>query len=148
MALHLGWDDLLISDFSPEDCERWLAHWSGWVTGRVLPLHMSKFGDWFLRHPDGNTSELSVIEGTYSRIASTPDEFTALVNSQEWQEEHLLSRIVYQLHERKIIPAKGQCYGFPLHPRLLGRLDSSQAMIMEIGAWQAVCASVLSARPQ
>lgn len=108
---------------------------------------MSKFGDWFLRHPDGSTSELSVIEGTYSRIASTPDEFTALVNSQEWQEEHLLSRVVYQLHKRKIIPAQGQCYGFLPHPRLLGRLDSSQALIMEIGAWQAVCASFLNAKP-
>jgi len=148
MTIQLGWDDLLIRDLPPNDCGRWRAHWSGWITGRVLPLYMSKFGDWFLRHPDGSTSELSVIEGTYSRIASTPDEFTGLVNSREWQEEHLLSLVVYQLHERKIIPDQGQCYGFTLHPHLLGRLDSSQAMVMEIGAWQAVCASFLNARPQ
>ena len=105
---------------------------------------MSKFGDWFVRHPDGATSELSVIEGSYSRIASTPDEFMALVNSREWQEDHLLSLLVYQLHERKIISVQGQCYGFAPHPRLSGRLDINQAMIMEIGAWQAICAATLA----
>ena len=105
---------------------------------------MSKFGDWFLRHPDGSTSELSVIEGTYFRIASTADEFMALANSREWQEDHLLSLFVYELHERKIIPAQGQCYGFAPHPRLSGRLDINQVMIMEIGAWQAICAAILA----
>jgi hypothetical protein len=91
--------------------------------------------DW---HPDGSTSELSVIEGTHSKIASTPDEFMALLNTQEWQEEHLLSLLVYGLHERKTIPSQGQCYGFAPHPLLSGRIDIDQAMILEIGAWQGI----------
>lgn len=89
MTIQLGWNDLLIRNLAPHQCKRSLAHWSGLITGRVVPLYMSKFGDWFLRRPDGSTSELSVIEGTYSKIASTPDEFTALVNSPEWREDHL-----------------------------------------------------------
>ncbi|MBO0911108.1 MAG: hypothetical protein J2P13_04895 [Acidobacteria bacterium] len=141
MAIQLGWEDLLIGNVPRNESERWLGYWSGWITGRVLPLYMSMFGDWLLRHQDGSTSELSVIEGSYSRIASTPDEFLALVNSREWQEEHLLSLIVYELHERNIIPAQGQCYGFAPHPRLSGRLDINQATTMEIGAWQAICAA-------
>jgi hypothetical protein len=144
MTIQLGWDDLLIRNLPANECERWLGHWSGWITGLVLPLYMSKFGDWFVRHPDGSTSELSVIEGSYSRIASTPDEFMALVNSREWQEDHLLSLFVYQLHERKMVPVHGECYGFAPHPRLSGRLDINQAMIMEIGAWQAICAATLA----
>ena len=39
------------------------------------------------------------------------------------------------------IPAEGQCYGFARHPRLSGRIDVNQAIIVEIGAWQAVCAA-------
>lgn len=144
VTIQLGWDDLLIRNLSPSECERWLSHWSGCVAERVLPLYISKFGDWFLRHPDGSTSELSVLEGTYSTIASTPDEFVALVNSREWQEDHLLSLFVYELHERKVIPAQGQCYGFAPHPHLSGRLDINQAMVMEIGAWQAICAAMLA----
>jgi hypothetical protein len=144
MAIKLGWDDLLIQDLRTEDCQNWLREWSGLVSSRIAPVYMSKFGDWFLRHPDGSTSELSVIEGTYSKIASTPDEFMALVNSQEWQEDHLLSLLVYQLHERKTIPVQGQCYGFAPHPLLSGRIDVNQAMIMEIGAWQGICAATVA----
>lgn len=144
MAIQLGWDDLLIQNLQQRECERWLSHWSGWVLGRVLPLYMSKFGDWFLRQPDGSTSELSVLEGTYKIIASTPDEFVGLINSQEWQQEHLLSRLVLQLHERNIIPAEGQCYGFAPHPILSGRIVTNDALIMPIGAWQYVCADMLA----
>jgi len=144
MTIQLGWDDLLIQNLQQLDCEKWLSHWSGQVPGRVLPLHMSKFGDWFLRHPDGSTSELSVLEGTYKTIAATPDEFTGLINSQDWQEEHLLSLIVLQLHERNIIPAEGQCYGFAPHPMLSGRIDANDALVMPVGAWQYICAGVLA----
>jgi hypothetical protein len=147
MAIHLGWNDLLIQNLRMDDCQKWLSHWSDIVSGRVAPVYMSKFGDWFLRHPDGSTSELSVIEGTYSKIASTPDGFMALVNSQQWQEEHLLSLLVYQLQERQTIPADGQCYGFAPHPRLSGRIDVNQAMIVEIGAWQAICAAAIALKP-
>ena len=90
MPLKLTWDDLLIQSISPSDASEWLGYWSGMVTGRVAPVFMSKFGDWFLRRPDGGTDELSVIEGTYSSVASTPEEFASLVNSQAWQEQHLL----------------------------------------------------------
>jgi hypothetical protein len=143
MTIQLGWDDLLVRNLPTNECGGWLANWTGFVTGQVLPLCMSKFGDWFLRHPDGSTSELSVIEGTHAKIASTPDDYLTLMNSQQWQEDHLLSLFVYQLHERKLIPAAGQCYGFAPHPRLSGRIDLNHAIIMEIGAWQAVCAATL-----
>jgi hypothetical protein len=147
MAIQLGWDDLLIQNLQKQDCEKWLGHWSGWMSGPVLPLYMSKFGDWFLRHPDGSTSELSVLEGTYKKIASTPDDFMGLVNSQDWQEEHLLSLIVFQLHERKIVPAESQCYGFAPHPMLSGRIDINDVLIMPIGAWQSICSQTLGSGP-
>ena len=133
MPSKLTWDDLLIQKFSEPDVRTWLGYWSGMVGGRVSPVFMSKFGDWFLRRPDGGTDELSVIEGTYSSVASTPEEFTQLLNTQEWQEQHLLSFQVAQLHERGIIPAVGQCYAFTPHPGLIGRIDIERVMLMDIG---------------
>lgn len=112
------------------------------VGGRIAPIFMSKFGDWFLRRPDGGTDELSVIEGTYSSVAFTPEEFTRLVNTQEWQEKHLLSFQVAQLHERGIIPAAGQCYAFTPHPAWVGRIDLERVMLMDIGVWQHICAQL------
>jgi hypothetical protein len=142
MPTKLTWDDLLIQSFSESDVRTWLGDWSGTVGGKVAPVFMSKFGDWFLRRPDGGTDELSVIEGTYKSVASTPEEFSRLVNTQEWQEVHLLSIQVAQLHERGLIPAAGQCYAFAPHPALTGRIDINRVMLMNIGVWQHICAQL------
>ena len=144
MATKLTWDDLLIQNISESDARTWLGYWAGMVGGRVAPVFMSKFGDWFLRRPDGGTDELSVIEGTYSRVASTPEEFASLVNTQAWQEKHLLSFQVAQLHERGTIPGPGQCYAFAPHPAFSGRIDIERVMLMDIGVWQHICAQVFA----
>src|SRR5581483_10245601 len=123
--MKLTWDDLLIQHISPEDARAWIAPWSHLVTGPFAPVFMSKFGDWFLRRPDGSTDELSVIEGTLRRVAVTPDEFMANVNRVEWQEEHLLSFHVAQLHERGLIT---------------GRIDLNLARIMTMRVWQSIAA--------
>jgi hypothetical protein len=140
MLSKLTWDDLLIHNFPVSDARTWLGYWAGMVSGKVAPVFMSKFGDWFLRRPDGGTDELSVMEGTYSSVASTPEEFASLVNSQPWQEQHLLSFHVAQLHERGLVPQAGQCYAFAPHPAFLGRIDIERVMLMDIGVWQHICA--------
>jgi len=140
MPSKLTWDDLLIQDIAASDAHEWLGYWSGTVRAKVAPVFISKFGDWFLRRPDGGTDELSVIEGTYASVASTPEEFSLLVNTSAWQEEHLLSFQVAQLHERGIIPPRGQCYGFAPHPAFLGRIDIDRVMLMDIRVWQHICA--------
>jgi len=146
MPLKLAWDDLLIQKFTESDVHTWLGYWSGKVPGQVAPVFMSKFGDWFFRRLDGGTDELSVIEGTYSPVASTPEEFALLVNTQVWQERHLLSFQISQLHERGIIPQSGQCYGFAPHPKLVGRINIEQVMLFDIGVWQHICAQTLVAQ--
>jgi hypothetical protein len=140
MPAKLTWDDLLIQNISPADARTWLGYWSNRVGGTVAPVFMSKFGDWFLRRPDGGTDELSVIEGTYTQVAATPEEFNSLVNSQAWQEVHLLSLQVAQLHERGLIPGAGQCYAFAPHPAFLGCIDVDKVVLMDIAVWQHVCA--------
>lgn len=146
MQIKLTWDDLLIQNFSETDARAWLGCWSEKVPARVAPVFMSKFGDWFLRLPDGRTDELSVIGGTYETVALTPDEFTKLVNTPEWQEKHLMSFFVLKLHERGMIPKQGQCYGFAPHPIWVGRIELEQAMLMDIRVWQHICAQSVEVR--
>src|ERR1700759_1807699 len=130
--MKLTWDDLIIQNISMEDAQRWIEPWSAHLEGQFAPMCMSKFGDWFLRRPDGSTDELSVIEGTLQRVALTPEEFMANVDRVDWQEEHLLSFHVAQLHERGLIPGAGECYGFAPHPILTGRIDLNLARIMTL----------------
>ena len=146
MPVKLTWDDLLIQKFAESDVRTWLGYWPNKVPSQVAPVCMSKFGDWFLRRPDGSIDEFSVIEGTYSSIASTPKEFAVLVNSQAWQENHLLSFHISKLHERGIIPKSGQCYGFAPHPILLGRIEIERVMVFDIGVWQHICAQTFIAQ--
>lgn len=138
--MKLVWDDLLIQDLSPEEITSGIAPWSSLVTGPFDFVFMSKFGDWFLRRPDGSTDELSAIEGTLQRVATTPEEFADCVNRVEWQEQHLLSFHVAQLHARGLIPAAGQCYAFAPHPIFTGRIDLAHARLMSIPVWQSIAA--------
>lgn len=146
MTIKLTWEDLLIQRFPPEKVAAWLAGWSGWTSGRIAPVAMTKFGDWFLRRDDGSTEELSVIEGTYERVAATPEEFESLMNQREWQEQHLLSRLVLSFHEKGIIPKEDECYAFAPHPTLTGKISLDHVMIMKIGVWQHICAETLGGR--
>jgi hypothetical protein len=147
MTHKLIWDDLLIQSISPEIAAGCLAMWRPLVQGRVAPVFMSKFGDWFLRRPDGNTAELSVIEGTFNTISRTPEEFSSCVNTQEWQEVHLLSRQVHELHQRGLVPGPGQCYAFAPHPAFTGKLELGTVMLMDIVVWQSICAQLFAAGP-
>ena len=146
MTIQLTWDDLLIQNVSPDDAAAWIAEWSALVSGRFFPVFLSKFGDWFLRRPDGTTELLDVLEGTLTTIASTPTEFDAMVNEVQWQEEHLLSWLVYQLHEDGKIPRSGQCYGFAPHPQLGGQIDRRNVMILDTIVCQSICSQTFYPR--
>ena len=140
--MKLTWDDLIIQGFPNDDTQRCIAPWAHLLRGKFTPLFMSKFGDWFLRRPDGSTDELSVIEGTVQCVARTPGEFAEIVNRVEWQEEHLLSRLVAQLHERGLIPGAGECYGFAPHPVFTGHIEIEHARLMTLYVWQALAAQL------
>jgi hypothetical protein len=147
MPAKLTWDDLLIQNIAPAEAARCLGLWGHLVQGRVAPVFMSKFGDWFLRRPDGATVELSVIEGAFETVAQTPQEFSALANTQDWQELHLLSLHVHALHQRGLVPGPGQCYGFAPHPAFTGKIDVSTAMVMDILVWQSISAQIFAPKP-
>ena len=68
-----------------------LAEWTWLVPDAATPLFLSAFGDWVFGHPDGSIWVLSVLEGTYVRIAATADDYNHLHQSQEWLEETFLS---------------------------------------------------------
>jgi hypothetical protein len=142
MPVKLTWDDLLIQNITPAEAARCLGLWGSLVHGRVAPVFMSKFGDWFLRRPDGSTVELSALGGTFETIARTPEEFDACVNRRDWQELHLLSLQIYDLHQRGIIAGSGQCYGFVRHPAFVGKIEVSSAMVMDIPVCQSICAGI------
>lgn len=145
MSIKLTWEDLIIEDLDPKQVEDWAAEWGSVLTGQFSPLFLSKFGDWFIRRPDGSTEMLDLMEGNLSVIAQSPEEFQQLMNTPSWQEDFLLSLVVLGFHEKGIIPTAGQCYGFAPHPALVGKIDNDTVMLMDIPVWQSICAQTLTA---
>jgi hypothetical protein len=142
----LTWSDLLIQDISPDDCRRWLEPWSWLIEGHFAPEFLNKFGSWFLRRPEGHVEMLDVFTGRVEKVADSNEEFVGLVNEGWWQEVYLLSELVYELHQRGIIPGPGQCYALAPHPAVGGpnpangeKVDARFVMVMDIPAWQSLC---------
>jgi hypothetical protein len=142
MTIELTWPDLLIEDPTPAQVDAWLSPWAWLVKGKVQPLFLSRFGDWFLRRPDGSTQRLDVLAGTLTTLAATPAAFEAMLNDPQWQDEQLLRRLVRRLHEQGKIPGPGEGYAFTPHPAFTGRFEPADATVMEMGAWQAASAQI------
>ena len=143
----LTWDNLLIQEITADQFRKWLAPWTGVVTGRVALAFLNKFGWWFMRRPEGHVEVLDVFSGELRRVAETYDDFIRNVNERAWQESYLLSEWVYQLHEAGKVPGPGQCYALTPHPILggpnstIGRpIDSEFVMLMDVFVWQSICA--------
>jgi hypothetical protein len=152
--MRLTWADLLIEEIPSDDFERWMGNWSSIVGGQIAPAFMSKFGMWFLRRPEGHVEMLDVFTGTVEQVADSYEAFIADVNQQWWQEVYLISELVFKLHEAGKIPGPGQCYALAPHPALGGPnpmldqpVDPRFVMVMDIGAWQSICAQAVGVGP-
>lgn len=150
----LTWSDLLIQDMEPEQFGEWLSPWAGLVDGTVGPEFLNKFGSFFLRRPEGHVEILDVFNGRLERIADTYEAFIRDVNEQWWQEVFLLSELVFRLHQADQVPGPGQCYALVPHPALGGpnpangdAVDPRFVMVMDVGAWQKICAQFVGPVP-
>ncbi len=145
MPTRLTWADLLIEDFDREEATALRGLWDWLVGGEAEPVFFSRFGDWFLRRPDGRTQMLDVLEGTLATVAGSPAEFEDRVNDPGWRDEHLLPALIAELHRRDKVPGPGQCYAVIPHPRDGGRFEPEFILVADLPLWQAICAH--SARP-
>jgi hypothetical protein len=136
------WGDLFTDDPSL-DIGKLLVLWPGTVAGRVRPIGMSAFGDIYFERPGGQIERLDVLEGGITRVASTQDEFSKLMNTRTWQEENLLSEGVALLAERGLNRQPQQCFAFVPHPVISGKIEWSRVMLMDAFPWHSICSQLL-----
>ena len=112
------------------------------VKGEYRAIAASKFGDWFLERPDGTVQMLDAIEGTLEQVASSFNEFRELINMQARQEEWLLSELVFTMHEKNVIPSRGECYSFKLPLVLGGKAESQNVEVCDFRIWVSICGQI------
>jgi hypothetical protein len=134
--MKLTWKDLFVDDLSADEVVRWFSPWSFLIQGRVAPLLVTKFGSWYFERPDGTVDLLDVLSGEVRPVARGQDEFRSQVNSQAWQEIHLLSRLVYELLVAGKVAGRSESYSLIPHPVFGG---ANPNHVDEIDLWQSIC---------
>jgi hypothetical protein len=143
----LTWDDLFV-DASVLDFNSLLLKWPDLIIGEIRPLGASVFGDLFFERRSGEVIKLDVLEGGVHLVAPSSQHFADLMNSPEWQEQHLLSQGIALLKEKGLSRDQGQFFGFAPHPALAGKIDWSRVMPLDAVVWNSICAQTLGVTPK
>ena len=139
MEQRLTWADLLIDPPSTGMAEI-LAPWRAILNGKFRPIAFSAFGNLFFERPDGSVHVLDVIDGEVTGVAPSFTSFQTLVNTREWQEEHLASELIWQLRQRGLRPGVNECYAISPHPVFGAGITPDRIMPMSIQVWLSLSA--------
>jgi hypothetical protein len=111
--------------------------------GSVRPIGASAFGDLFFERRTGGVEKLDVLEGGLRPVAASFEEFSNLMNSEDWQKAHLLSNGVALLKDKGVSKTQAQFFGFAPHPSFAGKIVWSSVLPLVAIVWHSICAQTL-----
>lgn len=118
------------------DVEDLLVPWRWLIPPSATPLFISVFGDWVFGAPDGSLWALSVLEGTYSKIAASGAEHNRLKASFAWLDETFIAGWQEIAHRHGMVPAVHECIGWKVHPALGGAFEKENLNIFSMRVYQ------------
>jgi hypothetical protein len=113
-----------------------LGPWRWLVPSDATPLFISVFGDWVFGAPDGSVWALSVLEGSYSQIASTGAEYNHLKASFEWLDRNFMASWQEIAHRHGLAPSVHECIGWKVHPALGGAISKENLKVFGMRVYQ------------
>ncbi|HEY7643766.1 MAG TPA: hypothetical protein VH858_01895 [Hyphomicrobiales bacterium] len=128
----------LMIEASQYDTALLLAEWAWLVPDTATPLFLSAFGDWVFGDPDGSIWVLSVLEGTYERVAATAGDYDRLQQSQDWLEETFLSGWQPIAAAHGLEPAAHECLGWKIHPLIGGKFEPANLQLFSMVVYQSL----------
>jgi hypothetical protein len=141
--IKLTWQDLIVDNVSADEAARWLADWEWLGVGKIAPIFLSRFGNWFFQRPDGSVHMLGITDATVEQVAPDFSQFQAAVNTQEWQEKYLCSALVVAYRRDGIVALDRQVIGFVPHPVHVESLRTCKPMVFDMPVWQSICGQTL-----
>ena len=104
--------------------------WWGFFSKAYRLVGVSLFGDCFLQDFSGEIDMLDLVAAKIRTIASCPEEFGALIDQPEYQQEWLLADLVRALDPLR--PEVGQCFAFRTPPILGGELAPGNVIVWDL----------------
>jgi hypothetical protein len=142
-VIKLTWDDLIVDHITSGEAAAWMAEWQWLGLGRIAPIFLSRFGNWFFQRPDGSVHMLEVTEAAVEQVAPDLARFQEEVNSPQWQEEFLYSALLLKYRRQGIVALERQVIGFAPHPALVQSLDKCRVMVFDMLIWQSICGQAM-----
>jgi len=115
--MNLG--DYLI-DCSRFDWQKLLASWHWLLPSEFTTWVMNRFGDLFLKTPDGKIHRLALDDGSLTVLAESKDQFCDRLDESGVADDWFLIPLVDELVAAGRALNEGQCYGFIQIPILGG----------------------------
>lgn len=123
---------------SSYDTSSLLAQWRWLVPSSDTPLFISAFGDWVFGNPDGSLWVLSVLEGTYERVAQNSTEYNTLLKSTEWLEKTFIAGWLPIAARDGLEPKLDQCLGWKVHPVIGGKFEIANLQLFSMLVYQSL----------
>lgn len=114
------------------------AEWHWLVPSADTPLFLSAFGDWVFGNPDGSLWVLSLLEGSYERVARDAAEYNTLNRSAEWLDETFIAGWLPIAAVNGLEPGENECLGWKVHPLLGGKFEVGNLKIFSMLVYQSV----------
>lgn len=125
-------------DASKVDAATLLNDWRWLVPPSETPLFLSAMGDWVFGAPDGSLWLLSMLEGSYTKIAQDSIDYNRLNKSQEWLEDTFLSGWFNIAVANEIKPNEEECLGWKVHPRVGGKFEVANLQTYSMLVYQSL----------
>src|SRR5262249_33360743 len=123
---------------SSYDTSKLLHYWRWLVPQTETPLLLSALGDWVFGRPDGSLAKLDLLEGRYTPLARTSDEFNKLKATKSWLEKEFSYGWFEIALVNKLIPSKDECIGWKIAPVLGGKFTVANLQLFDMAVYQVV----------
>jgi len=126
------------TDAEHVDAAALLDEWRWLVPPSETPLFLTAMSDWVFGSPDGSLWLLSMLEGSYSKIADDSVQYNQLNKSQKWVEENFQSAWFDIAIGNEIKPGEAECLGWKLHPLLGGKFEVGNLQCFSMLVYQSL----------
>ncbi|MEO7690906.1 MAG: T6SS immunity protein Tdi1 domain-containing protein [Sphingomonas sp.] len=129
--------DLVIS-CSNIDWHPLLHDWRWLVPSDDTALFLGAFGDWVCGAPDGSIWSLELLEGTYSRIAGSAEEYNLAKASPDNLNLWFMAEWVEIAERHGLVPGMEECLGWKLHPIFGGSFSVENIQVFSLVVYQSL----------
>jgi hypothetical protein len=119
--MKITWNELTVK--FEQNSDDLLSDWR-WLIGEAgKPILITSLGDAFVQESDGPVHWLNVEDGSYTKVATSSDDFQAQLKSSENIEAWFVPQLVGDILATGISAGTNQCFSFKKPPVLGGEYE-------------------------